>query len=119
MINLQLLIYVWAVLASIYNPAPSIAELFSNLLFFMKILLLVTGGRGGSDFFQGLLDSHSKILQFPGLLYHENLFKILSLQNPYEITKEFINTFPNFFNIWECLFNFCRYFFNSSFDIIV
>ena len=64
----------------------------------MKILLLVTGGRGGSDFFQGLLDSHSKILQFPGLLYHENLFKILSLQNPYEITKEFINTFPNFFN---------------------
>ena len=31
----------------------------------MKTLLLVTGGRGGSDFFQGLLDGHSQILQFP------------------------------------------------------
>ena len=69
----------------------------------MKILLLVTGGRGGSDFFQGLLDSHSKILQFPGLLYHENLFKILSLQNPYEITKEFINTLSIFIKPFQFL----------------
>ena len=34
----------------------------------MKVLLLVTGGRGGSDFFQGLLDGHDQILQFPGIL---------------------------------------------------
>ena len=34
----------------------------------MKVILLVTGGRGGSDFFQGLLDNHSEILQFPGML---------------------------------------------------
>jgi len=30
----------------------------------MKILLLVTDGRGGSDFFQSLLDEHSQIINF-------------------------------------------------------
>ena len=34
----------------------------------MKVLLLVAGGRGGSDFFQGLLDGHDQILQFPEIL---------------------------------------------------
>ena len=61
----------------------------------MKILLLVTGGRGGSDFFQGLLDSHSQILQFSGVLIHENIFQILTLKNPYEISNEFINMYPD------------------------
>ena len=64
----------------------------------MKILLLVTGGRGGSDFFQGLLDNHSQILQFPGLFNNENIFHILNLKEPQDISNEFINTFPNFFN---------------------
>ena len=31
----------------------------------MKVLVLVSGGRGGSDFFQGLLDNHNEILQIP------------------------------------------------------
>ena len=60
----------------------------------MKILLLVTGGRGGSDFFQGLLDGHSEILQFPGYLYQhnlylskENIFEILSLKDPEKIAN--------------------------------
>jgi hypothetical protein len=56
----------------------------------MKIMLLVTGGRGGADFFQGLLDSHSQILQFPGLLNNENIFQILTLKNSYEISNKFI-----------------------------
>ena len=47
----------------------------------MKVLLLVAGGRGGSDFFQSLLDNHSQILQFPGLLNNENIFQILNLKN--------------------------------------
>ena len=64
----------------------------------MKILLLVPGGRGGSDFFQGLLDQHSQILQFPGLINNEKIFRILSLKNPHEISNYFINTYPNFFN---------------------
>ena len=34
----------------------------------MQVLLLVAGGRAGSDLFHSLLDEHSQILQFPGKL---------------------------------------------------
>ena len=65
----------------------------------MKVLLLVTGGRGGSDFFQGLLDGHSQILQFPGkLIIDENFNKMINLNNPKKISRMFINLFPHFFN---------------------
>lgn len=64
----------------------------------MKILLLVTGGRGGSDFFQGLLDGHSQVLQFPGLINNENIFEILSTKDSYKICKKFTETYPQFFN---------------------
>jgi len=64
----------------------------------MKIALLVTGGRGGSDFFQGLLDGHSQILQFPGKFDNENIFEVLNLKKPEEISKKFINLYPEFFN---------------------
>ena len=64
----------------------------------MKILLLVTGGRGGSDFFQGLLDGHSQILQFPGLFNNENIFNILTLKDPDEIVDNFLHAYPHFFN---------------------
>ena len=46
----------------------------------MKAIVLVTGGRGGSDFFQGLLDNHNEILQIPGIL---------------RINKEFLEIFLN------------------------
>ena len=49
----------------------------------MKVLVLVTGGRGGSDFFQGLLDGHKEILQIPGILRinkeFKNLLKIMKV----------------------------------------
>ena len=65
----------------------------------MKILLLVTGGRGGSDFFQSLLDGHSQVLQFPGhLSINENFIEIFNLKRPDEISKRFIALFPHFFN---------------------
>ena len=35
----------------------------------LKKVLLVAGGRTGSDFFQSLLDGHSEILQFTGVWY--------------------------------------------------
>ena len=58
----------------------------------MKVILLVTGGRGGSDFFQGLLDNHSEILQFPGMLRpgkkFSEIFKTVDLKN---IPEKFIN----------------------------
>ena len=40
----------------------------------MKIILLVAGGRTGNEFFHSLLDSHSEILQFPGILVTDNNF---------------------------------------------
>lgn len=65
----------------------------------MKLILLVTGGRGGSDFFQGLLDNHEQILQFPGILkVSENLRKILQFTEKKNIPYFFIKEFPFFFN---------------------
>ena len=65
----------------------------------MKILLLVAGGRGGSDFFQGLLDDHSQILQLPGYLRIDDEFhEMMSLRDPNKIAKRFIKIYPEYFN---------------------
>lgn len=65
----------------------------------MKILLLEAGGRGGSDFFQALLDGHSQILSFPGYLRIDNEFKeMLLLKNIEDIPKRFINIYPEYFD---------------------
>ena len=57
----------------------------------MKIILLVAGGRGGSDFFQGLLDGHSQVLTFPGYLRINKSFKeMLDLNSSDQISKRFI-----------------------------
>ena len=65
----------------------------------MKVILLVTGGRGGSDFFQGLLDNHSEILQFPGILRpgkkFSEIFETVDLKG---IPEKFINYAPIFFD---------------------
>ena len=58
----------------------------------MKALVLVTGGRGGSDFFQGLLDSHEQILQIPGILRINNEFlEIFNSRNNNEISDHFVS----------------------------
>ena len=44
----------------------------------MKILLLAGGARAGIDLFQSLLDGHEQILQFPGVIYVNQLKEILS-----------------------------------------
>jgi len=65
----------------------------------MKTLLLVAGGRGGSDFFQGLLDGHSQILHFPGNLRIDKDFQeMISLDAPDLISKRFISLYPEYFN---------------------
>jgi len=64
----------------------------------MKILLLVAGGRAGSDFFQSLLDSHSQILQFPGVLLANNLEKIINSKSNKEMATNFVKEYPHFFN---------------------
>ena len=65
----------------------------------MKTLLLVAGGRGGSDFFQGLLDGHSQILSFP--LYiriNDFLLKLLDVEDPIFVARKFIKLYPEFFD---------------------
>lgn len=65
----------------------------------MKVLLLVTGGRGGSDFFQGLLDGHQEIIQFPGILRPNKKFKEIFLEKKSTtIAHKFLNYAPNFFD---------------------
>lgn len=64
----------------------------------MKLVLLVTGGRGGSDFFQGHLDNHEQILQFPGILRCEEDFENLLNKNIESVAKNFIKFAPIFFD---------------------
>ena len=65
----------------------------------MKTVFLVAGGRGGSDFFQGLLDGHKEILSFPGYLRIDDSFKELFYQKSNkDIVKKFISLYPHFFN---------------------
>ena len=63
----------------------------------MKLIFLVAGSRAGSDFFQGFLDGHSQILQFPGLL-NENIFELFNESKSENIAEKFIKIYPYFFN---------------------
>ena len=65
----------------------------------MRVLLLVTGGRGGSDFFQGLLDEHEEILQIPSVLrVNDEFLRIFNTDDNYEISERFINYNPVIFD---------------------
>ena len=65
----------------------------------MKTILLVAGSRAGVEFFQSLLEGHTQILQFPGIIQtNKKLFKILSFKNPNSISSNFINNYPHFFD---------------------
>ena len=60
----------------------------------MKVLLLVAGGRAGSDLFHSLLDEHSQILQFPGKLkITRDFLDMINLKNYHEIPVRFIKLF--------------------------
>ena len=65
----------------------------------MKVLVLVAGGRAGADLFHSLLDEHSQILQFPGVLeINKNFLDLINLKNYYEIPMRFTKLYPHFFN---------------------
>ena len=40
----------------------------------MKFVIIITGGRSGSDFLQSLFDGHPQIMQFPGIFKFTKLF---------------------------------------------
>ena len=65
----------------------------------MKTLLLVAGGRSGSDFFQSLLDGHPQVLQFPGTIKTNKKFiNTLLLKDPDNISSNFIKDYIHFFD---------------------
>ena len=65
----------------------------------MKTILLNSGSRAGSDFFQSLLDGHPQILQFPGVIKtNKELIKTLSSDNGNDISSKFIKIYPHFFD---------------------
>ena len=47
----------------------------------MKIILLFTGGRSGSDLLQSLLDGHPEVAQFPAILNFTKDFLKIEIEN--------------------------------------
>ena len=67
----------------------------------IKIILLIAGGRAGTDFFQSLLDNHPEISQLPGIFFYDEFWLKLKEKNekrPENIAKVFIDDHKNFFD---------------------
>ncbi len=65
----------------------------------MKLLILLNGGRTGTDFFQSLLDGHEEILQFPGTFYFDELWNEVSQSNSIDrILEHFFEKYEKFFD---------------------
>ena len=69
----------------------------------MKFVIILTGGRSGSDLLQSLFDGHPQILQFPGIFGHGDDFDmlfddILNERNPKKISHMFCDLNPHFFD---------------------
>lgn len=46
----------------------------------MKLAVLISGGRTGSDLFQSLLDGHDQVLTFPGVFFFDDFLKNLKIK---------------------------------------
>ena len=65
----------------------------------MRFVIIMCGGRSGSDLLQSLFDSHREVIQFPGILkFSEDFLKIFNLDSPKKIAINFCNLNPHFFN---------------------
>ena len=65
----------------------------------MRIVIILTGGRSGSDLLQSLFDGHEEISQFPGILHFtDNFIKIFNIKSPEKIANFFIKFNPHFFD---------------------
>lgn len=67
----------------------------------MKLAVLVSGGRTGSDLFHSLLDGHKEVLSFPGVFFFDIFLKKLKIKkiNPgdlfIEMKKQFFDSRMN------------------------
>ena len=69
----------------------------------MKFVIILTGGRSGSDLLQSLFDGHPQILQFPGIFgtgegFIKRFDDILYEKDPKKISHMFCDLNPHFFN---------------------
>ena len=64
----------------------------------MKLIFLVAWKQSWFRFFQGFLDGHSQILQFPGLL-NENIFELFNESKSENIAEKFIKIYPYFLTL--------------------
>ena len=67
----------------------------------MKIVVLIAGGRTGSDFFQSLLDGHPEISQLPGIFDFDSFWSKLKSKkenNLETICKTFTEDYVRFFD---------------------
>jgi hypothetical protein len=65
----------------------------------MKFVIILTGGRSGSDLLQSLFDCHPQIMQFPGMFRFDKPFlDILDERNPKNIPIKFCKLNPHFFD---------------------
>ena len=65
----------------------------------MKFVIILTGGRSGSDLLQSLFDGHPQILQFPGIFRLSKPFvEMLNEKNPKKISHMFCDIYPYFFD---------------------
>ncbi|MDO8463847.1 MAG: hypothetical protein Q7S46_01125 [Gallionella sp.] len=64
-----------------------------------KVIVLITGGRTGSDFFQSLLDGHPEIMSFPGIFFFDSFWESLSpTESPIVISTKLCREYPHFFD---------------------
>ena len=65
----------------------------------MRLIILLTGGRSGSDLLQSLFDGHKEILQFPGtIIFDDKLLRIFDYKSPEKIPSNFIKINKKFFD---------------------
>ena len=65
----------------------------------MEVVIILTGGRAGSDLLQSLFDGHSQILQLPGILrFDKKLFNTINSDSPEKIADRFILNYNYYFN---------------------
>ena len=65
----------------------------------MKFVIIITGGRSGSDLLQSLFDGHPQILQFPGqFIFDKSFIDILDETDPQKISQVFCNLNKKFFD---------------------
>ena len=65
----------------------------------VRLVVLISGGRTGSLFFQSLLDGHPEVLQLPGPLFFDEFWEATEASmNTHEVAELFVRHFEEYFD---------------------